>query len=198
VQAQKFEQFKFWETAKASDFLVHYAHSRGLALADDAAELLVQSLGTELRPLINELDKLELIAPAKRITRKEVMALCSHSENLFQVINRWILQQAPDQNYNDLHEVLFKRHPVELFALFQSYFNNIFRTCWLHHQRVPMQTIAEKTGQKPFKIKKDLEQFGRVPLDRWLKLKRLLVELEWKSKTGQVPGQLALEILLGA
>lgn len=197
-QAQKFERFKFWETDKAADFLVRDTKSRGITLLPDAAELLVNLLGTELRLLNNEIAKLQLYALDRPITEADVLKISNHSDNLFQLIQRWLLQQGAASNFHDLNEIFLKRHPIEIFATVQSYFNNIFRAVWLNARGLSPDAIARQTGQKPFSVKKNLSTFRQVPLQRWIHLKHLLVDLEWKTKTGQLDGQLALEMLLGA
>jgi DNA polymerase III subunit delta len=197
-QVQKFESYKFWEVEKVADFLIHYAQKTGTKIQPDAADLLVNLLGTDLRLLINEVGKLSLYAHNRPIVRDDVLKMCNHSDNVFQIINRWILQESPTENFQDLNEIMLRRHPVEVFALLQTVFNNIFRVMWLNAQGLSPDAIAQRTGQKPFTVKKHVNQFRRVPMARWLKLKNQLVNLEWKSKTGQLNGQLALEVLLGA
>ncbi len=196
-QVQKFEPFKFWETDRAADFLIKDAGRKGISLLPEAAELLVESLGTGLRLLVSEVDKLALYADNRAITRNDVVLLCNHSDNLFHLLDRWILQQSPTDNFRDLSEILLKHHAVEVFARAQTYFNNIFRVLWLNHKGASMDTIAQRTGQKPFTITKHLRNFRGVPMARWMALKHQLVELEWKAKTGQLEGTLALETLLG-
>ncbi len=194
---QKFEAFKFWETQKVVDFLRSYAAQHHIALSGEAAELLVESLGTDLRQLTNEVGKLQLYADGRTITPEDVMRMGNHSDNLFHVITRWILQEKPADNFRDLQEILLRRHPVEVFATMQSVFNNIFRVMWLSQHGASIDAIASRTGQKPFTIRKHLSDYRRVSRARWLSLKHQLAELEWKSKTGQLEGHLALETLLG-
>lgn len=196
-QVQKFESLKFWETEKAAGILLQDAKAKNIPLSGEAADLLVNTLGTDLRLLTSEVDKLALYAHGRSITPDDVLLLCNRSDNLFQLMNRWILQENPAENFKDLQEILLRRHPIEVFATIQSYFNNIFRTVWLNARGATIDTIAQRTGQKPFTIKKNLGTFRQVPGSRWLALKHTLVELEWKAKTGRLDGQLALETLLG-
>ncbi len=197
-RVEKYETFKFWETDKASEFLQQHARQNNIQLLPEAADTLVELMGTELRPLANEVDKLSIYALNRPITRQDVLQLSNHSDNLFLLVNNWILQQKPADTFRDLNEILSRRHPIEIFATVQSYFNNIFRVMWLHSKGAGMDAIAQRTGQKPFTIKKHLTSpFSRVPIQRWVKLKRALVEMEWKTKTGQMDGHLALEVLLG-
>lgn len=194
---RKFERFKFWETDKAMQFLIRDARDKGLTLNPDAAELLVNTLGTDLRLLITEVDKLALYAHQRPITLADALILSQPGDNLFALIHRWIRGEQPTDNYRDLQEILLRRHPVEIFATIQSTFANLFRVVWLQAHGTSMEVIAQRTGQKPFSIRKNLDTFRKVPLTRWVALKRHLVELEWKTKTGQLDGQLALETLLG-
>ncbi len=196
-EVRKFETFKFWETDKAADALVRIAKDRGIELPAKAADMLTETLGTDLRTLMNEVEKLALYAYGRKITPEDVQLLCSHSDNMFTLIRRWILQEHPDQNYKDLQEILLKYHPVQIFFQTQTNFNNIFRVMWLASQGLTKNTIAQRTGQKPYPVEKNIQTFRKVPLQRWFLLKEKLVEMEWKTKTGQLDGQLALEILIG-
>ena len=56
--------------------------------------------------------------------------------------------------------------------------------------------IAKKSGKHPFRLKKEMETFSRVPLNRLETLKNKVTEMEWKVKTGQLSGPMALEVLL--
>jgi DNA polymerase III subunit delta len=195
---QKFESFKFWETDKVVGFLLHHAKGSGISLTEEAAELLVNNMGTDLRLLLGEVEKLSLYAQNRPITRDDVLLVSSHSDNLFQLINRWILGEKPQPNFTDLSELLLKRHAIEIFATMQTHFNKNFRVVWLNAQGHRPHAIAQQTGQKPYPIENILKQFRHVPLSRWLRLKSLMVDMEWRAKTGQLDSQLALEILLGA
>jgi len=195
---QKFEPLSFWQVDKAAQFVLQYAKTRGYVIQPDAAEYLAQSVGCDLRQLSNEVEKLTLFIPDRPIAMADVKAMTPQSDNLFTLARRWILQEAAPQNYADLGEILLNKHPVEIFALLQTYFNNIFRVLYLNRTGASASEIAQRTAQKPFTIQKHLQDYSRVSLDRLKTLKKLLVELEWKTKTGQLQGPLALEILLGS
>ncbi len=196
-QIQKFEKLKFWESQKAVDFLCQYAQTHGIALAPPAAEALVESVGCDLRCLVNELEKLALYAHQRTILPDDVQLLSAQSDNLFQVVQRWILQEAPDKNFQELSEILLRRHSIEVLATVQGYFSGLFRCAWLASQGLSPDRIAQRLGQKPFTVKKNLAQFRLVSPQRWRHLKRKLTTLEWQIKTGQLSGPLALEVLLG-
>jgi DNA polymerase-3 subunit delta len=198
VRVQKFERLKFWETDKAIAFICDYAAEEKARLENPAAELLVHTLGTDLRSLINEVDKLMLYAANRPITSEDVRLLCGQGENLFQLVQQWILRDRPAAGLGVLQEILGQRHPIEVFATIQGYYGTLFRVIWFNSKGATIDTIAQRTGQKPYTIKKNLAQFRSVPMKRWITLKHQLVEMEWKTKTGQLDGQLALEVLLSA
>lgn len=197
VQVQPFESFKFWETDKATQYLLHVAHQHEVNITPPAAEQLVMLLGVERRLLSNEVQKLALLKNLHpTITPAVIDALGYHSDNVFRLVDRWLTQSGSAAVMDDLQLVLQHRHPVECFALIQGYVNTLFKICYLAHLGLQPPRIADKTGQKPFTIKKHLQTFRSVPAQRWLWIKQQLVELEWKTKSGQLDGTLALELLL--
>lgn len=197
-QVQKFEKLKFWETEKAVDFVRRYSQEHQVNLAHDAAELLVEQVGLELRLLAGEVDVLSLYAPGQTLTIDIVKKRTTHHENIFELVYLALSGNIGSAQFRQLDEMLLKRHPVELFAGLQSYFNTIFRVVYLHHHRHSPDAIAMRTGQKPFTVKKHIQQYSRIPFQRLRDFKHRLVDLEWKAKTGQLEGGLALEMALGS
>jgi DNA polymerase III delta subunit len=198
-EIRRFEALKFWELDKAQHFIQQYAkNTLNLSVEHGAAVLLSETVGIDFRTLANELEKLALIHHGHTLTEAMIRKNAYHSDNLFRLVDRWILEQDATDNWNDLSEMLLRRHPIELFATIQGYFNTIFRIIWLTHHGLRESDIAIETGQKPFTIKKHLGHFRHVPLARWVKLKQLLVHMEFQSKTGQLEAQMALEMALAS
>lgn len=199
VQATKFEPYKFWQLDDVKRFLWNEAQRDGIQIEDNAISELVDSWGADLRLLSNEMEKLSIYAGNRAVTVSDVRALSHHHETLFLMLDHWIQGRLSSSDIEALQITLLAQHPVAIFALTQSYVNNMFRPLWYTQKyRMSPDEIAKKTGQKPFSVKKNLEQLRGVSLTRLLRLKRLLVDYDWKMKTGQLNGQLALELLLAA
>jgi DNA polymerase III subunit delta len=199
VHAEKFEPFKFWQSDEVKRFLAAETKKNNIDIEDDALSELVNSWGVELRLLLNEIEKLAVYALGRCITRQDVLALSHHHETLFRMIDNWLVGRLSGHDLEALEMTLLSQHPVAIFALTQGYLNNLFRPAW-YAQRYKMspEDIAHRTGQKPFSVRKNLDVVRGVPLKRLVALKRKLLECEWKTKTGQLDGKLALELLLAS
>src|SRR5690606_23915468 len=105
-----------------------------------------------------------------------VMLLSNHNENTFQMLKDWIRNRNRAKVYQTLEELLLHQHPVPLFSVTQSYVSNIFQLRHWQKLGVSQGEMAQMTGKKPFSVKKTLEEFADVPLERLEKLKRSALE----------------------
>lgn len=198
VQVRDFKKLEFWKTDEAAQLIIQDAKRRGIAIAPQAALMLVEGMGTDLQPLMMEVEKLSLYATGRAITVQDVATLSNHNDNTFQMLSDWVNNRQRGEVYKTLDEILLRDHPIRLFGLVQTYLNNAYRLKLWQQLGIPEAAMAERTKKHPFKVKKDLQEFAAVPLQRLAMLKEKAVDLEWKYKTGQLPDRLALDILIGA
>lgn len=199
VTFHEFAELPFWKADEAVARLVSEAKREGILIKPPAAAMLVESYGFALQPLMSEAKKLAVYTGSERpIDRADVMALCLCHENVFQLLSDWVLEANRSGVYASLAELLLHQHPVQLFALTQTFLDNIVRFRLWEARGVSPAEMAERSNKKPFSINKDLNKFRRVPLPRLLHLKNTLMTMEWKAKTGQLESRLALEALLAA
>ena len=194
---REFKQFSFWETDKAAQQLVHIAKERQIQIQPQAAKQLVENMGVALQPLINELEKLSLYALNRAITVQDIYTLSDHNENTFQMINDWIKNRPRALLFKTLDELLLRQHVAPLYGLTQTQLHHVFQLKYLRQMGVSEKGIAERLKKHPFKVKKDLEEFQAVPLQRLVHLKEQALQLEWQYKTGQLDSRLSYEMLLG-
>lgn len=205
VQIEEFKKLNFWETEKAADFILREAKAQGIDIQPQAALLLVENMGVELQPLINELQKLSLYAYPGSITPDAVKTLSGHNENTFQMLSRW-LSAAPLQPdsaraeaFQILDEILLKQdHLQPLFAATQTRLVYFF---WIHLWRrlgLSEADIAERLKKNPWSIKNDWQKIANIPFSRLETLKASALEMEYQMKTGQLDGRLAYELLIGS
>jgi DNA polymerase-3 subunit delta len=186
----------FWQTDEAVQRLIRESAARGVRIEPKAALRLVEDQGVQLRVLMNEAEKLSVYAADRPISAADVALLSNHNENTFRMLGDWLHNRNRTAIFQTLDELLLRQHPVQLFALAQSWLGNLFRLRYWRQRGLSEKDIAERTKKHPFKIKKDLEEYGRVPMERLDRLRARLLDLEWKAKTGGLPPRIALEILL--
>ncbi len=197
VEVKPFNQFKFWEVDKATEQLLHLAKEQSIPLAPQAARLLVENMGVELLPLLNEVEKLAIYAKGRTVTPDDVRLLSNHCDNTFQMLSDWIKDRPRADIYKILDELLLRQHINPLYSLTQTHLNTVFRLKYYSQLGFSEQTIADRLKKHPFKVKKDLEEFQHVPFSRLQTLKDKALELEWKYKTGQIEPRLSYEMLMG-
>lgn len=198
ARVQEFKVLNFWQTGDAVDAVIQYARQNNITIQPQAAQLLVEFMGVELQPLINEVQKLSVYTGGKPVTAENVMTLSGHNDNTFAMLNDWITEKNRPEVFNTLNEILLTQHPMPIFSLTQTVLNNIFQLKLWQMSGLSPNEMAALNKKKPFKIQKDLEAYRSVPFERVKCLKEKTLDLEWKMKTGELNGHLALEILMGA
>lgn len=188
----------FYQTDEAMQRLMMEAKRRNIQLDPQAASLLVEHQGVSLLPLMTEVEKLSIYAAGRGITAQDVATLSNHNENTFQMLADWLHNRNRAEIFHTLDELLLRQHPVQLFALAQSWLGNIFQLRYWQQKGVSEAQMAEMTKKHPYKIKKDLQEFGRIPFARLETLRGKLLEMEYQSKTGGLNAKIALELLMGS
>jgi DNA polymerase-3 subunit delta len=188
----------FYQSNEATQRLIMEARRQGIHIEPKAAALLVEHQGVSLLPLMSEVEKLSVYAANRNITAQDVTTLSNHNENTFHMLANWLQGKNRAEVFHTLDELLLRQHPVQLFGLTQSWLGNIFQLRYWQQKGVSEAQMAEMTKKHPFKIKKDLQEFGRIPFARLEKLRSKLLDLEYKSKTGELNAKIALEMLMGS
>ncbi len=188
----------FWQADEAIQRLIQESKRRGIQIEPKAAALLVEHQGVSLLPLMTEIEKLSVYAAGRAITAADVATLSNHNENTFHMLADWLHNRNRAEVFHTLDELLLRQYPIQLFALTQSWLGNIFQLRYWQQRGLSEAQMAEMTKKHPFKVKKDLQEFGRVPFERLEKLRAKTLEMEWKAKTGELNAKLAFELLMGS
>jgi DNA polymerase III subunit delta len=198
VDLREFKTLTFWQTDEAIQRVMQECRGRGIQIEPKAAALLVEHQGVSLLPLMTEIEKLSIYAAGRAITAADVAILSNHNENTFKMLADWLHNRNRAEVFHTLDELLLRQHPVQLFALTQSWLGGIFQLRYWRERGLSETQMAEMSKKHPYKIKKDLQEFGRVPFARLEALRSQTIDLEWKSKTGELNPRLAFEMLMGS
>ena len=188
----------FYQTEEATQRLILESRRRSVHIEPKAAMLLVEQLGVSLRPLMTEVEKLSVYAGDRPITPQDVARLSNHNENTFRMLADWVHCRNRGESFRILEEILLRQHPTPLFALIQGWLGGVFQWRYWRQQGYTQARMAELSGKHPYRIKKDLDAFSSVSWERLETLRARTLDLEWKMKTGALPGRLALEMLLAS
>ncbi len=197
VDIKECKSLAFWQTDDAIQRVMQECRARKIQMEPQAAAMLVEHQGVSLLPLMTEIEKLSVYAAGRGITVQDVKILSNHNENTYKMLADWLHNRNRGEALRTLDEILLRQHPIQLFALIQSWLGGLFQLRYWQQHGCSETEMAERTKKHPYKIKKDLQEFGRIPFHRLEKLRSKTLDLEWKAKTGDLNPKLALEILLG-
>jgi DNA polymerase-3 subunit delta len=197
IDLKECKTLAFYQTDEAIHRLMQESKRRGIQIEPKAAALLVEHQGVSMLPLMTEVEKLSVYAAGRAITAADVTALSNHNENTFHMLADWVHMRNRGEVFHTLEELLLRQHPIQLFALIQSWLGNLFQLRYWQQRGYSEAQMAELTKKHPYKIKKDLQEFARISFDRLETLRTQTLDLECKAKTGELPPKMALEILLG-
>jgi DNA polymerase-3 subunit delta len=178
----------------------------GLTIDPDALDLLVESVGTQLIDLTNELDKIVLAAPAAgAVNRQLVSDVVGHyrTENLFALLDR-LADKNPGSLVSRMNRLIDSgEEPVLVLAMAMKRVVLLLEVGYLlqekgsgHSPRAIAGALAGQTS--PYFVNALIEQARRMELST---LHRLLDNLRWgdlKLKTTSIPPRSIIETVLVA
>ena len=191
-------EFPEWKTysKELPSWIQKQAKQKDLIIASDVVQFLIDRLGTNLRIINSELDKLKLaIYPTKAVTKEHIQNICTSSEDIF-VLTDYILKGEKDKALLEFQKLCTNKHYLEILAVLQTNFSKMASIKVDSGNKSPME-IAAKNHLPEFIVKKHLEKLRKVPMDRIIKIRKNLLEAEYRVKTGEMsfyelPVELAL------
>ena len=177
-------EFKTYSTLYPKEietWVKNRAKSKGLTLKDDAAELMVQQIGNDLRLFDKELEKLILVVyPEKVVTKEVVEKNCISNQDIFN-ITKSIMHNQKDKALLEYKKLLDVKYPLEILSAIQTMLRQwiIVKSAFSNQDIVKMTGINEK---RIGYMKKDLQG---IALKDLIKLKTNLYEVECRIKSGQ-------------
>lgn len=191
-------EFPEWKTysKELPSWIQKQAKQKDLIIASDVVQFLIDRLGTNLRIINSELDKLKLaIYPTKAVTKEHIQNICTSSEDIF-VLTDYILKGEKDKALLEFQKLCTNKHYLEILAVLQTNFSKMSSIKVDSVNKSPME-IAAKNHLPEFIVKKHLEKLRKVPMDRIIKIRKNLLEAEYRVKTGEMsfyelPVELAL------
>ena len=191
-------EFPEWKTysKELPSWIQKQAKQKDLIIASEVVQFLIDRLGTNLRIINSELDKLKLaIYPTKAVTKEHIQNICTSSEDIF-VLTDYILKGEKDKALLEFQKLCTNKHYLEILAVLQTNFSKMASIKVDSVNKSPME-IAAKNHLPEFIVKKHLEKLRKVPMDRIIKIRKNLLEAEYRVKTGEMsfyelPVELAL------
>ena len=195
ADVQEFASFKPWEEDKIANWIIQRAKQKKLKINTNAALTLTRAVGSDLRKLDIELEKLGLMAyPETEIAAKHVEKIAETNENTF-LFADCLLAGNRLKALSELKKLMEKDHPMKIIATLQTTVRKWVKIK-VEHAGVSSFELAKTLGANEYVVKKDLEKLRNVKPDDLLKLKSKLNECEFKAKIGELNPEFALEMLV--
>ena len=187
-----------WDGAGQVELVAHTAEELGLRLEPDAAEALVQAIGSDSARLASELEKLSLYAaagagpgPARAITLQAVQALVGGQSTSALAVGECLLAGKPADAIALVDALLEANEPaLRIVASLTSQIRGWLWVALLDQKgESDVAVIAKAAGiGNPKRIYVLRKQIRGKPPARFLRLLGQLLEVEASLKRGQEPG----------
>jgi DNA polymerase-3 subunit delta len=173
--------------------------AEGGSISSQAVDLLAKLIGSNLWIMANEINKLVLLTSGRRIEAGDVRTAVSYAQesNVFAMVDA-ILGFQPGIAERLLQQLLREgAAPAYLLFMLARQVRLIVRARELKNRGEPAVVIQTSLGlHSGFIWRKTLEQAGRYPLSRVIKVYHKLLETDLAIKTGKYDSELALNILI--
>lgn len=182
--SKEFAQFRSYDK-ELSNWILKQSKAKNLIIASDTVKFMIERVGTNLRILDNELEKLKLaIYPEKTIKKEHIKSICTATEDIF-VLTDYILKSEKDNALLEFRKLCTTKHYLEILSALQT---NFTKMAELKVDSINMSAmeIASKSHKSEFFVKKQIKKIKNVPMDRLIKIRKNLIEAEYRIKTGEI------------
>jgi DNA polymerase-3 subunit delta len=169
-------------------------------ISHEAVTLLAALVGSDLRLLDQELEKLLLYADGRQITSEDVQALVSRARetNIFDLVDS-VGRREAGRALRLLHRMLDEEAaPLYLLTMLARQIRILIQVSELRDEGLASKEIAGRLKMHPYVVEKGLVQARNFTVAQLEAAYERLVETDWAIKTGQSEEVLALDMLVVA
>ena len=181
--SKEFLQIPSYKTEELEGWIKQRAGIKELKLPNDVASLMLIQIGSNLRILDSELEKLKVYAKDKPVTKEMVREICTTGEDLFG-FSEYLITGKTSQALEEYQKLLSKKHPLEILAFLHTQIRNSIQIK-AYSGKHSQDEIAKMINMHPYRVKLELKKLKDVPLKNLVRLKENLTEAEYKIKTGR-------------
>lgn len=183
-EVQEFKQLPTYDKTLPT-VIIKLAKEQELELTNDCAAKIIEMLGSNLRVISNELEKLKLyIYPNKKPSVQDIEKICTSTKDVFKLVDYFILSKK-DEAMNEFSLLTQTQHPLQILALLQNTVSRFINLKLLSRELNSFE-ISKKVNMHEYRVKLELEKIRGYKYDELLQLKKNLTECEFKIKSGQV------------
>ncbi len=164
-----------------------------------AAVLLAEMIGPDYRAADSELDKLAIYAGGDRaINESDVTELTAGNAeaSIFLLVDQMGTRHGREAA-TTLHRLLdAKEDPLRILGMVNRQFRLLLQAKSFLADGGDVRELAEALDQKSYVTTKLNEQIRYFTIEQLEGIYRSLLDIDWKIKTGQIDGVLALDLLV--
>lgn len=198
-QKSKVIPFFLLKDAELHAWIERQADKYRASIQRPQAMKLVERVGSELRLLDKEVEKLALfVGEGGTITDQVIEDLCARTleQDVFALIEQ-VASGRLDKALRMLYDCMKTgEEPIKLLSLFARQFRMLLQVRQLAPRGYSQQQMAGMIKMHPYAVKKALEQARHFSEDSLKKLLLILAEEDFRMKSGQVDKRLALELFI--
>lgn len=183
--------------AELEDWIIDRVRQRGGRISSSAAAQVAAFVGSKLRALDGELEKLVIHAGGQVITESDVALLVSSAReaNVFAMVDALGLRNAKVA-LRLLHELLNEGEPpIRLLAMIIRQFRILLQISEMQSQGRARQEIAAELRLRSFVVPRMFNQVERFSVRQLEAIYRRLLETDLSVKTGRADPITALDLL---
>ncbi len=181
--AQEFNQIPSYKTAELESWIKQQAKSKDLKISDDIAGAILFQVGSNLRMLDSELEKLKIYAGKNPVTKEMIKEICVTNEDLFVFID-YLVEGNKSKALLEYQKLLSKKHPLEILSVLHTLLHGRIQIKAYSTKHSPDE-IAKIINMHPFRVKMEIQKLKNVSLKDLVKLKQNLTDAEYRIKSGQ-------------
>ena len=195
-----YKAFPAPKSHELSRWIAQRMTAKGGSIHPRAAQELAQLVGSNLRQLDQELEKLLAHVNYERtvtVTDVQTLVAASHTINVFALVDAMGMRQTPAA-IDHLHELLEAgAAPLYLLSMIERQFRILLQIKELREQGANIGAMQKTLGiRHEFIIEKSLRQAQHFSMARLESIYNHLAEVEQAIKTGKIADVLALDLLV--
>lgn len=181
--AKEFLKIPSYKTAELETWIKQRAKSKDIKISDDVAATILLQVGSNLRLLDSELEKLKIYAGQNPITKEMVKEICVINEDIFTFAD-YLIAENKVKALEEYHKLLSKKHPLEILSVLQTLIHGKIQIK-VNSVKYSPDEIAKILNMHPYRAKLEVQKVKNISLKNLVRLKENITEAEYKIKTGQ-------------
>ncbi len=190
--SKEFPQIPSYKTQELENWIKQQAKTKNLKISNDSVSLLLLKVGSNLRMIDSEIEKLKVFAGNEAVTNSMIEEICVNNEDLFAFID-YLATGEYSKALTEYQKLVSTRHPLAILLTTHTMLHNKIRIKANSLKSTP-DDIAKMLNMHPYRVKLEIQKLKNISLKSLVKLKQNLTNAEYKIKSGQSNMEISREV----